>query len=132
MLGGGGHGGSDMVRVTRVICDVVMVWCRRCGDGGEGGVGGSVVDVRRWGGRGEDVVLAAVDGDEWLWRRCGGRKWSESGRIMGDGVDIFEGKGKIYLFVCENMEAVSSPMVAAAKLPVLNPGEFEVWKMRIE
>ncbi|GJV66169.1 putative ribonuclease H-like domain-containing protein [Tanacetum coccineum] len=30
------------------------------------------------------------------------------------------------------MEAVSSPMVAAAKLPVLNPGEFELWKMRIE
>ncbi|GJV18034.1 putative ribonuclease H-like domain-containing protein [Tanacetum coccineum] len=27
---------------------------------------------------------------------------------------------------------VSSPMVAAAKLPVLNPGEFELWKMRIE
>ncbi|GKB29939.1 ribonuclease H-like domain-containing protein [Tanacetum coccineum] len=30
------------------------------------------------------------------------------------------------------MEAVSSPMVAAAKLLVLNPGEFELWKMRIE
>ncbi|GKE70609.1 hypothetical protein Tco_1528681, partial [Tanacetum coccineum] len=30
------------------------------------------------------------------------------------------------------MEAVSSPMVAAAKLPVLNPGEFKLWKMRIE
>ncbi|GKC93454.1 ribonuclease H-like domain-containing protein [Tanacetum coccineum] len=30
------------------------------------------------------------------------------------------------------MEAVSSPMVAAAKLPVLNPREFELWKMRIE
>ncbi|GJV97802.1 ribonuclease H-like domain-containing protein [Tanacetum coccineum] len=30
------------------------------------------------------------------------------------------------------MEAVSSPMVSAAKLPVLNPGEFELWKMRIE
>ncbi|GJZ77309.1 hypothetical protein Tco_0641981 [Tanacetum coccineum] len=30
------------------------------------------------------------------------------------------------------MEAVSSPMVATAKLPVLNPGEFELWKMRIE
>ncbi|GJW54289.1 hypothetical protein Tco_0098374 [Tanacetum coccineum] len=30
------------------------------------------------------------------------------------------------------MEAVSSPMVAAVKLPVLNPGEFELWKMRIE
>ncbi|GKB67533.1 hypothetical protein Tco_0928945, partial [Tanacetum coccineum] len=28
--------------------------------------------------------------------------------------------------------AVSSPMVAAAKLSVLNPGEFELWKMRIE
>ncbi|GJW12728.1 ribonuclease H-like domain-containing protein [Tanacetum coccineum] len=30
------------------------------------------------------------------------------------------------------MEAVSAPMVAAAKLPVLNPNEFELWKMRIE
>ncbi|GKA57051.1 hypothetical protein Tco_0756239 [Tanacetum coccineum] len=30
------------------------------------------------------------------------------------------------------LEAVSSPMVAAVKLPVLNPGEFELWKMRIE
>ncbi|GJV08846.1 hypothetical protein Tco_1346502 [Tanacetum coccineum] len=30
------------------------------------------------------------------------------------------------------MEAVSSLMVAAAKLPMLNPGEFELWKIRIE
>ncbi|GJT14540.1 hypothetical protein Tco_0861582 [Tanacetum coccineum] len=30
------------------------------------------------------------------------------------------------------MNALSSPMVATAKLPVLNPGEFELWKMRIE
>ncbi|GJR18379.1 hypothetical protein Tco_0966906 [Tanacetum coccineum] len=30
------------------------------------------------------------------------------------------------------MEAVSSPMVSAAKLPVLNPDEFELWKIRIE
>ncbi|GJV55556.1 hypothetical protein Tco_1456561 [Tanacetum coccineum] len=30
------------------------------------------------------------------------------------------------------MEAGSSTMVAAAKLPVLNPGEFKLWKMRIE
>ncbi|GJZ75250.1 putative ribonuclease H-like domain-containing protein [Tanacetum coccineum] len=30
------------------------------------------------------------------------------------------------------MEAVSSPMVATIKLPVLNPSEFELWKMRIE
>ncbi|GJS00387.1 putative ribonuclease H-like domain-containing protein [Tanacetum coccineum] len=30
------------------------------------------------------------------------------------------------------MEVVSSPMVAAAKLLVLNPGEFKLWKMRIE
>ncbi|GJW84346.1 ribonuclease H-like domain-containing protein [Tanacetum coccineum] len=36
------------------------------------------------------------------------------------------------LFVCENMEAISSLMVAAAKLLVLNPEEFELWKMRIE
>ncbi|GJZ44337.1 ribonuclease H-like domain-containing protein [Tanacetum coccineum] len=30
------------------------------------------------------------------------------------------------------MESVSAQMVAAAKLLVLNPGEFELWKMRIE
>ncbi|GJW69123.1 hypothetical protein Tco_0123547 [Tanacetum coccineum] len=30
------------------------------------------------------------------------------------------------------MESVSAPMVAAAKLLVLNPGKFELWKMRIE
>ncbi|GKB18004.1 hypothetical protein Tco_0851927 [Tanacetum coccineum] len=30
------------------------------------------------------------------------------------------------------MESVSAPMVAVAKLPVLNPGEFELWKMKIE
>ncbi|GJR92873.1 putative ribonuclease H-like domain-containing protein [Tanacetum coccineum] len=30
------------------------------------------------------------------------------------------------------MESVSAQMVAAAKLPVLNPNEFELWKMRIE
>ncbi|GJR17981.1 putative ribonuclease H-like domain-containing protein [Tanacetum coccineum] len=31
-----------------------------------------------------------------------------------------------------NMELVSTQMVAAAKLLVLNPGEFELWKIRIE
>ncbi|GJR82024.1 putative ribonuclease H-like domain-containing protein [Tanacetum coccineum] len=30
------------------------------------------------------------------------------------------------------MKSVSAQVVAAAKLPVLNPGEFELWKMRIE
>ncbi|GJU34618.1 hypothetical protein Tco_1182972 [Tanacetum coccineum] len=30
------------------------------------------------------------------------------------------------------MESVYAPMVAATKLPVLNPGKFELWKMRIE
>ncbi|GKF46413.1 hypothetical protein Tco_0136215 [Tanacetum coccineum] len=30
------------------------------------------------------------------------------------------------------MESVFAAMVAAAKLPLLNPGEFELWKMRIE
>nr|GEU86009.1 ribonuclease H-like domain-containing protein [Tanacetum cinerariifolium] len=30
------------------------------------------------------------------------------------------------------MESISAQMVAAVKLPVLNPGEFELWKMRIE
>nr|GEX42300.1 hypothetical protein [Tanacetum cinerariifolium] len=36
------------------------------------------------------------------------------------------------LTVCDNMESVSTHMVAAAKLPVLNPNEFELWKIRIE
>nr|GEW85797.1 hypothetical protein [Tanacetum cinerariifolium] len=36
------------------------------------------------------------------------------------------------LFVCKNMESVSAQMVGTAKLPVLNPGEFDLWKMRIE
>ncbi|GKB94406.1 hypothetical protein Tco_0980543 [Tanacetum coccineum] len=30
------------------------------------------------------------------------------------------------------MESVSAPMFVAAKLPVLNPGEFGLWKIRIE
>ncbi|GKA70393.1 hypothetical protein Tco_0776457 [Tanacetum coccineum] len=30
------------------------------------------------------------------------------------------------------MDAISSPMVAAAKLPVLNPNEYELWKIRIK
>ncbi|GJS97228.1 putative ribonuclease H-like domain-containing protein [Tanacetum coccineum] len=30
------------------------------------------------------------------------------------------------------MEAISSPMVAAAKLLLLNPGEFKLWKIRIQ
>ncbi|GJV70664.1 putative ribonuclease H-like domain-containing protein [Tanacetum coccineum] len=30
------------------------------------------------------------------------------------------------------IESVSAQVVAAVKLPVLNPGEFELWKMRIE
>ncbi|GKD62804.1 hypothetical protein Tco_1300313 [Tanacetum coccineum] len=32
----------------------------------------------------------------------------------------------------KSKKSVSAPMVAAVKLPVLNPGEFELWKMRIE
>ncbi|GJT74169.1 hypothetical protein Tco_1040894 [Tanacetum coccineum] len=39
---------------------------------------------------------------------------------------------RTYLFVCENVEVVSSPMIVVAKLLVLNPGEFELWKMRIK
>ncbi|GJW91415.1 hypothetical protein Tco_0168968 [Tanacetum coccineum] len=38
----------------------------------------------------------------------------------------------ILLEVPKTHQAVSLPMVAAAKLPMLNPGEFELWKMRIE
>ncbi|GKD65360.1 hypothetical protein Tco_1307468, partial [Tanacetum coccineum] len=30
------------------------------------------------------------------------------------------------------MESVNAQVVAAAKLPVLNPNEFDLWKMRIE
>ncbi|GKE65597.1 hypothetical protein Tco_1519758, partial [Tanacetum coccineum] len=30
------------------------------------------------------------------------------------------------------MESVSAQVVAIAKLPMLNPGEFKLWKMRIE
>ncbi|GKG55361.1 hypothetical protein Tco_0572001, partial [Tanacetum coccineum] len=30
------------------------------------------------------------------------------------------------------MESVSAPMVAAVKLSMVIPGEFELWKMRIE
>ncbi|GJR60884.1 hypothetical protein Tco_1503046 [Tanacetum coccineum] len=37
----------------------------------------------------------------------------------------------IYLFQ-EKTESVSAEVVAAAKLPVLNPNEFELWKMKIE
>ncbi|GKB54371.1 retrovirus-related pol polyprotein from transposon TNT 1-94 [Tanacetum coccineum] len=40
-------------------------------------------------------------------------------------------KHKIYLLQ-EKMKSVHAQVVAAAKLPVLNPGEFELWKMRIE
>ncbi|GJU26468.1 hypothetical protein Tco_1165089 [Tanacetum coccineum] len=35
-------------------------------------------------------------------------------------------------FVCNNIESVPAQVVAAAKLPVLNTNEFELWKMRIE
>ncbi|GKD08596.1 hypothetical protein Tco_1188281 [Tanacetum coccineum] len=38
---------------------------------------------------------------------------------------------KIYLFQ-EKTESVSAEVVVAAKLPVLNPNEFELWKMKIE
>ncbi|GJU76921.1 hypothetical protein Tco_1273991 [Tanacetum coccineum] len=38
---------------------------------------------------------------------------------------------EIYLFQ-EKTESVSAEVVAAAKLPVLNPNEFELWKMKIE
>nr|GEW11597.1 hypothetical protein [Tanacetum cinerariifolium] len=30
------------------------------------------------------------------------------------------------------MESLSPDVVAAAKLPILNPNEFDLWKMRIE
>nr|GEZ19194.1 ribonuclease H-like domain-containing protein [Tanacetum cinerariifolium] len=33
---------------------------------------------------------------------------------------------------CEQLEFLSPQVVAAAKLPILNPNEFDLWKMRIE
>nr|GFC47432.1 ribonuclease H-like domain-containing protein [Tanacetum cinerariifolium] len=30
------------------------------------------------------------------------------------------------------MDSQSAPVVSAAKLPILNPNEFDLWKMRIE
>nr|GEX47848.1 hypothetical protein [Tanacetum cinerariifolium] len=30
------------------------------------------------------------------------------------------------------MDSQSTPVVSAAKLPILNPNEFDLWKMRIE
>ncbi|GJY36368.1 reverse transcriptase domain-containing protein [Tanacetum coccineum] len=38
---------------------------------------------------------------------------------------------KIYLFQ-EKIESIYAQLVAVAKLPVLNPNEFKLWKMRIE
>nr|GEX86667.1 retrovirus-related Pol polyprotein from transposon TNT 1-94 [Tanacetum cinerariifolium] len=36
------------------------------------------------------------------------------------------------LILCDNMESVSTQILAAAKLPVLNPNEFKLWKMKIK
>ncbi|GJX50604.1 putative ribonuclease H-like domain-containing protein [Tanacetum coccineum] len=41
-------------------------------------------------------------------------------------------KNEDYLLFQEKMELVSALVVAAAKLLVLNPNEFELWKMRME
>nr|GEX75572.1 hypothetical protein [Tanacetum cinerariifolium] len=30
------------------------------------------------------------------------------------------------------MDSLSTPVISAAKLPILNPNEFDLWKMRIE
>nr|GEW41230.1 zf-CCHC domain-containing protein/DUF4219 domain-containing protein/UBN2 domain-containing protein [Tanacetum cinerariifolium] len=30
------------------------------------------------------------------------------------------------------MDLLSTPVVSAAKLPILNPNEFDLWRMRIE
>nr|GEY06790.1 ribonuclease H-like domain-containing protein [Tanacetum cinerariifolium] len=36
------------------------------------------------------------------------------------------------LFVCDKMESLNPQEVATAKLPILNPNKFDLWKMRIE
>ncbi|GKE06920.1 hypothetical protein Tco_1398938, partial [Tanacetum coccineum] len=48
------------------------------------------------------------------------------------GIEIKKVNEKVYAAQVGCEQAVSSPMVSAANLPVLNPGEFELWKMRIE
>nr|GEW87166.1 ribonuclease H-like domain-containing protein [Tanacetum cinerariifolium] len=53
----------------------------------------------------------------------------------------FESLNKVFVLVvldlskryfCDTMESLSPQVVAAAKLPILNPNEFDLWKMRIE
>nr|GEV44164.1 reverse transcriptase domain-containing protein [Tanacetum cinerariifolium] len=41
-------------------------------------------------------------------------------------------KKLLYISFCDPMESLSPQVVAAAKLPILNPNEFDLWKMRIE
>ncbi|GKA70352.1 hypothetical protein Tco_0776416 [Tanacetum coccineum] len=58
-------------------------------------------------------------------------------KVFGEGLKVDKAKinnhstYKINLFQ-EKMESVFAQVVATAKLPVLNPNEFELWKMRIE
>ncbi|GJX86315.1 hypothetical protein Tco_0337089 [Tanacetum coccineum] len=47
-------------------------------------------------------------------------------QLSGRHLVLFSAQSIRHLFVYENMESVSAPMVAVAKLPVLNPGEFEL------
>ncbi|GJV37214.1 putative reverse transcriptase domain-containing protein [Tanacetum coccineum] len=49
-----------------------------------------------------------------------------------EGYDRLLWEDLITLFKPKKTESVSAQVVAAAKLPMLNPGEFELWKMRIE
>nr|GEV26534.1 ribonuclease H-like domain-containing protein [Tanacetum cinerariifolium] len=40
--------------------------------------------------------------------------------------------GVMYIFFQEDMDSDSAHMMAASKVPMLKPGEFEIWTMRIE
>ncbi|GJT96217.1 ribonuclease H-like domain-containing protein [Tanacetum coccineum] len=70
------------------------------------------------------VTAAAQDRRKWI------NKWYQS-----TGLETLNKKNhsthKIYLFQ-EKIKSVSAQVVAVAKLPMLNPNEFELWKMRIE
>nr|GEZ44266.1 ribonuclease H-like domain-containing protein [Tanacetum cinerariifolium] len=46
--------------------------------------------------------------------------------------DIDPLKSKDPQVVLEPVESLSPQVVATAKLPILNPNEFDLWKMRIE
>nr|GEY17125.1 ribonuclease H-like domain, reverse transcriptase, RNA-dependent DNA polymerase [Tanacetum cinerariifolium] len=46
--------------------------------------------------------------------------------------DVKQIHAKLMARQCDSMESLSPHVVATAKLPILNPNEFDLWKMRIE